>query len=481
MKFPAFTLRRTIATAVLTVVVLAMSAAGALVGLTTVLHRSSVRSASAVESVRFAEETQRDLLLHASVVHPSTREKITVALRERLAEAQLSVSSSEQRTALGAADQAVRSYLAAEEAIPHVSEDIAAKHARAFDELEHLVDLSLADWQRARENADRYDRAGTAIGVSVAAGVIFAGALLLRWLDDRALRPLLGLAAAIRRFGRGSIEERASEDGPAELAEMARQFNEMAESIAQNRKDRQAFLAGVAHDLRNPLAVLKMSAALVEGTRAQLDPDKVRKMTTLVQRQVARLDRMVGDLLDSASVAGGGLRLRLGAHDLCAIAAEVVDQHRTTTAAHTIVLDIPGEPVRVSCDRMRIEQVLSNLVSNAIKYSPNGGRVSLSLRATPEDVTFAVHDEGIGMSEEDTVHAFEPFRRSSALRDEVAGSGLGLFVVRTLVEAHSGRVDVRSTPGMGSTFEVHLPRRADAAPLDAHHPHGSAEPQLATS
>jgi signal transduction histidine kinase len=153
------------------------------------------------------------------------------------------------------------------------------------------------------------------------------------------------------------------------------------------------------------------------------------------------------------------VRLQLATNDLREIARDVSEHFAATSPTHTVVLDVEDEALPVECDAMRIEQVLSNLVSNAIKYSPNGGRVSLSLRANDDEAVVTVTDEGIGMSDEDAARAFEPFRRSAAVRDQVAGSGLGLFVVRRLVEAHGGRIHVHTRAGEGSTFEVRLPRR----------------------
>jgi signal transduction histidine kinase len=181
------------------------------------------------------------------------------------------------------------------------------------------------------------------------------------------------------------------------------------------------------------------------------------KVLGAVERQVDRLDRMVGDLLDSESIEAGNVRLRLEDHDARAIASEIAELYGPTSAAHRIELDVPPGPVPLRCDVMRVEQVLSNLMSNAIKYSPNGGRIYLEVQTKDGDVAFVVRDDGVGMSEEDAARAFEPFRRSATLRDDVPGSGLGLFVVRRLVEAHGGRIDLHTEPGTGSRFEVHIP------------------------
>lgn len=437
---------------------LAGIAALSLVGLTSVLHRASVRSTAAVESVRLAEEVQRDILLHDRVRDPVARAHIASGLRDRLSQARLRISSPDQRKALDAASRSVADYFAADDAPARIPEEVAAKHAAAFTDLESLVAMNLDDARRSYAAVERYDSLADVIGIGVAGAVLVSGALVIWWLNMRALRPLAGLERAMRRFGDGEADERASEEGPAELAGMARCFNEMASSIARQRRERQTLIAGVAHDLRNPLAVLRMAADLAQPEGKSLDVGKAGKAFDAVRRQLDRLERMVGDLLDTASAEAGNLRLHVDSTDLRSLVLDVAEHYRHTTTKHVIEVDVPESEVRVDCDAMRIEQVVSNLVSNAIKYSPNGRHVELSLVPGDRQVTLKVRDEGIGMSKEDAAHAFEPFRRSAALRDKVAGSGLGLFVVRRLVEAHGGRVEVQTASGSGSTFVVELPR-----------------------
>jgi len=458
MRLPARTLRRAITIAIVTMAFLAGVAALSLVGLTSVLHRASVRSTTAVESVRLAEEVQRDILLHDRVRDPVTRAHIATGLRERLAQAHARITSPDQRKALDAASRTIADYLAADDAPVRVREEVAAKHVAAFADLEALVAVNLDDARRAYATVERYDSLADVIGIGVSGAVVVSAAFVVWWLNARALRPLSGLERAMRRFGHGEIEERASEEGPAELAAMARCFNEMATSIARQRRERQTLIAGVAHDLRNPLAVLRMSADLAQPEGEPLDISRAGKAFGAVRRQVSRLERMVGDLLDTASVEAGNVCLHVASTDLRALVLEVAEHYRRTTTKHVIDVDVPDSEVRLECDAMRIEQVVSNLVSNAIKYSPDGRRVALSVVPSDHEITLKVRDDGIGMSEEDAAKAFEPFRRSAALRDKVAGSGLGLFVVRRLVEAHGGRVEVQTSSGSGSTFVVQLPR-----------------------
>jgi signal transduction histidine kinase len=461
MPFRRRTLRRTIAVAVVMVALLAVTASAALVGLTAAIHRVSQRRADAVEAVRTAEELQRDLLLHDRVTDRPLRSQIGATLADRLDGMRETARSGAQRDALAAAASKVAAYLAADERTDRRPDDVASRHGEAFSALGTLVWLNLQEDRSARASLERYDTIASGIGVAVAAIVTLAAVLVVWWLNARALRPLSDLARVMRRFGHGDVDVRAKDDGPTEVAEMATHFNEIASALARQRRERHTFVAGIAHDLRNPISVLRMSTELAGAE--PLDAARASRMIAAVRRQADRLERMVEDLLDSSSLEAGSIRLRVGTHDVRSVAADVVQHYRSRAPAHTFDLRMPDEPILVECDAMRIEQVLSNLVSNAVKYSPRGGRVTVEVEENDE-IVFRVTDEGIGMTPEDAERAFEPFRRSPELRDQVAGSGLGLFVVRRLVEAHGGRIDVETAKGRGSTFIVRLPKTASAAP-----------------
>jgi signal transduction histidine kinase len=261
----------------------------------------------------------------------------------------------------------------------------------------------------------------------------------------------------MRRFGAGDRSARAPENGPAELLVTARTFNEMAAALERQREAQLAFLGGIAHDLRNPLATLKLTAAVATMDERPLPPAaEIRTLFQRVDRQVVKLDRMVEDLLDAARVEAGRLSLELQRCDVRALVTEVVDQHRPAAPDHRIEVSLPADPVPVRCDPIRIEQVLANLVGNAIKYSPGGGRVRVGVTAEEGRATLSVTDQGLGIPFDEQGHIFEPFRRG-ARHDGIPGMGLGLSVARRIVEAHGGALDVESAPGAGSVFRVRLP------------------------
>jgi signal transduction histidine kinase len=228
------------------------------------------------------------------------------------------------------------------------------------------------------------------------------------------------------------------------------------------RKQQLDFLAAVAHDLRNPLGAIKLSVATLGG-RGALPGERTARTLALVDRQVDRLERMVGDLLDAARVEAGELTLHPSACDLREIARDAAELYAPTSTRHTLDVDIPDDPLTGLFDAARIHQVLDNLLSNAIKYSPVGGRVRLALRREGDDVMVSVRDEGVGISPEELARLFEPFQRAPSGRKVAHGLGLGLWVVRRIVEAHRGRISVESQPGEGSTFRIRLPLAAPPA------------------
>jgi signal transduction histidine kinase len=285
-------------------------------------------------------------------------------------------------------------------------------------------------------------------------------ALVAAGLSTRLYRPVAALREAIVRFARDGMSTRAPQDGPVEVREIATAFNAMAEELVHQREQQLAFLAAVAHDLKNPLTALKL-AATAGLRREDVDPDS-RRALALVSRQVDQLDRIVTDLLDATRIEAGQLELRPEIHDLRAVVREAAELFGTASEAHPIRVQLPEGPLLASCDLTRIAQVLNNLVSNAIKYSPRGGPVTIALAARGEFAILSVADRGIGIAAEDRDALFEPFRRMGPSRDVIAGVGLGLSVARRIVEAHGGRIAVESTPGAGATFRVTLPMHAAA-------------------
>jgi signal transduction histidine kinase len=244
---------------------------------------------------------------------------------------------------------------------------------------------------------------------------------------------------------------------------MAARFNRMATALATQRKTQSAFLAGVAHDLRTPLGALKLSAAVVSADRPLPSEERLRRTFGVIARQVERLERMVSDFLDMSRIDAGELELEVERSDVREIVREVVELFRATSTSHRLVLSLAERPVTLECDPLRIGQVVTNLVSNAIKYSPEASEIQVEVSIRDGSAVLSVTDFGMGIPDAEQQHIFEPFRRSKLTGTEIPGVGLGLFVSRRIVEAHAGRIEVHSHPGEGSRFEVVLPLAATEA------------------
>lgn len=447
-------LRSVLAGATLLVAVLAIIVSGALIFLTTVLRRTTIDARDSVESIRLAEEAQVDLLLHDRVSDPIVRREIEGEMRRRMEQARQVAVTERETTAVSTAWRAVDAYLGAS----GTPAEVAVRHQTAYGALEDLISLNVTLAREADARAEGWNALATGIGVVVATLSFLVVAILLFWLRRSAFEPLVSLASVMERFAGGDREARARLDGAAEVREIGRHFNEMAAALGAQREAQVAFLGGVAHDLRNPLSALNVSVQRLQPDRPLPEEPRLRQIIARLSHQIARMRRMLDDFVDMAKVEAGQLDLEMAEHDARSIVEHVVDLLEEAASEHHVVVRLPERGVLLRCDQLRLEQVLTNLVSNAIKYSPLGTRIEIALESDDDEVMFRVSDEGVGIGPSEQARIFEPFRRSGLSKGSVPGTGLGLFVVKRLVEAHQGRIEVESVPGQGSTFRVRLRR-----------------------
>ena len=235
---------------------------------------------------------------------------------------------------------------------------------------------------------------------------------------------------------------------------------------ADRRKDE--FLAMLAHELRNPLAPISAAAQLLK--MPALKPELVRKTSDVISRQVSHMTRLVDDLLDVSRVTRGLIELERKRLSVMDIVTDAVEQVRPliNSRQQDLEVQLPQDIVELTGDQKRLVQVLTNLLNNAAKYTPEGGQLLLSVVPSGPDVTISVHDNGIGIARELLPHVFDLFTQAERTPDRSQGGlGLGLALVRSLVALHGGAVSARSDGrGRGSIFSVHLPRIAgsDDAP-----------------
>lgn len=293
-----------------------------------------------------------------------------------------------------------------------------------------------------------------AVGLLLSAVVPLIGFVLIVLIVIRLARrtgaPVADLIEGAGRIEAGEIGTQVPERGPSEVRSLARAFNAMSSRLAADEQSRRTLLADVSHELRTPLTVMQ---GTLEGVLDGVYPaDEAHLRPVLDETRV--LSRLIDDLRTLSLSEAGALRLHREPTDLGALLTEVVASHRAGTDEAGIRLDLEvGEMAPIMVDPARIRQVLANLVANALRFTPAGGRVLLAASAGAGAVTIRVSDTGSGMEPDEVEHAFDRFSRSPGS----SGSGLGLSIARNLVEAHGGRIGLTSEPGRGTTVEVSLP------------------------
>jgi signal transduction histidine kinase len=292
-------------------------------------------------------------------------------------------------------------------------------------------------------------------------GVLLA-ALAAAWLSRFLGRRLEGLTSASRKLAGGDLSARAPVEGKDEIAEVAVAFNEMAGELEEARRRERNFLVSVGHDLRTPLTTIAGYAeALNEGKVAEED---LARVGGVMHRESGRLSRLLEDLMVLSRLEAGEFTLRPEAVNLTGHLRGTVEAYRGRAEAAGVALegDLAEVPV-VLVDPDRLDQVVGNLVENALRYTPAGGTVRLGLGQEGSRVRLAVADTGPGIEAADLPHIFERLyvaQRYRPARPE--GSGLGLAIVHELVEAMGGTVEVVSAPGQGTTISALLPLRLPA-------------------
>ncbi|NRD68720.1 HAMP domain-containing histidine kinase, partial [Corallococcus exiguus] len=277
-------------------------------------------------------------------------------------------------------------------------------------------------------------------------------------------------------LGTPALEQRVQARGDDEVAQLADGFNDMAARIDRTQKElreaiviRDQFLSMASHELRTPLTPLKATLELLirqSESGVGLTPERQRATFERLTRQVDRLTRLIGDMLDVSRLQSGRFALTVAPMDLTALAHEVLERIQSTRPERQelLSLDVPEGPLVGRWDEQRLDQLLTNLVENALRYSPPGAPVSMRVREEEGQVRVDVEDQGIGIPQESLPQLFTPFFRARNAAEHYAGGlGLGLAICREIVERHGGRIQASSEgPGKGTCFTVWLPRAAVA-------------------
>lgn len=230
------------------------------------------------------------------------------------------------------------------------------------------------------------------------------------------------------------------------------------------KRARESLMELVVHDLRNPLTAIRVAA---ESMALDEQLDSIRRRTSVITRAAARMEKLVRDLFEATQAERGDLRLSLQPEDTQSIVQEVLDANIPIARERGVALepDHPADPIAVTCDRAQVLRVLANLIGNAIRFTPGGGRITVRVQAEERLARFSVADTGMGIAPQDLHLVFEQHWKGGG-----SGAGLGLFIARTIVQAHGGQIGVQSTPHQGTEFWFTIPRSfagMDAAPVSA--------------
>ena len=285
-------------------------------------------------------------------------------------------------------------------------------------------------------------------------------------------RRLKQVQDATERLGSGDVAARAPEDGGDEVAAVARSFNRMAEELTNRAqaleasdKARRQLLADVSHELMTPLTAMRGYIETLSMAALKLDPATRERYMGIVEEETHRLEHIIGDLLDLARLEGGGGTMGREYVPVAMLFDRLASRHEAEMTRRHIMLatNIGAGAERVIGDPDRLEQALQNLVANALRHTPDGGTITVTADAADDVMRLVVRDTGAGIPPEHLPLIFDRFYKADASRRAVSGSGLGLSIVKAIIERHGGSITARNDNG--AVFEIVLPG-SQSAPLD---------------
>jgi len=296
---------------------------------------------------------------------------------------------------------------------------------------------------------NRYLLWGAALAIAIALILTFI-------LSRRILSPIRTLGNTARKLGKGDFSQRVRIKDRGEVGELAKTFNSMADDLERTEKLRRNMVADIAHELRTPLSNVSGYLEAIRDEVIKPEPSTIASLS----EEVDLLSRLVDDLQELALADAGELKLNRQSEDITQLIQQAVKAVQTKVLAKglEINVDITANLSSVNIDYQRISQVLRNLLENAIKHTPNGGKITVSAVQQESFIRVNVEDDGEGIPAEDLPNMFERFYRVDKSRTRHAGgSGLGLTIAKRLVESHGGTISVQSELGKGSCFSFKLP------------------------
>ncbi len=305
------------------------------------------------------------------------------------------------------------------------------------------------------------DRQSSACAQAVVLAMIFAVMIILIMaliLTLNITRPLYLVIRQTKEFAKGDFSRRLEIDSPPEIKRLADALNSMADKLQEVDRLKSDFFALISHDLKHPLASIQEGAALLkEGTVGELNKQQ-QKIVEIIQEEGNKLLKLIQDIMDLSKLEAGVMSFDFQEVDIRLVADKACKELEPLLSRNNLKLrkefapDLPW----IKADILRLEQVFHNLLTNAIKFSPEGAEILVQIYAQDKGIVVGIKDQGPGIPQEFREHIFEKFTQVSK-GPQAKGTGLGLAIVRLIVEAHGGRVWVESKEGEGSTFYFFLP------------------------
>lgn len=291
----------------------------------------------------------------------------------------------------------------------------------------------------------------------LATAIVFIFSLIVsRWLT----RPVAALTAGVEQISRGDFKSRVHVAGRGEMAQLAETFNLMSERLENLDNARNQFVSNASHELKTPLATMKI---LLESLIYQddMEPALRKEFMQDIDREIDRLNSVIGDLLTLVHIDSRKMTLHREPMLLSDAVKETVRRLLPLANGRGQEIEVKiSDACEIYADSLKIQQVIYNIIENGIKYTPDGGRISVHLFREGRDAVLQISDTGVGIPPEDVPHIFDRFYRVDKARSrDTGGTGLGLSIVQQIVRLHAGSIDVHSELGVGTTFTVELPMK----------------------
>ncbi len=285
----------------------------------------------------------------------------------------------------------------------------------------------------------------------------FAAIIAVYFITDRVIAPLKAMSGAAKSYSRGDFSPRVTVKGNDEISDLAKAFNQMAESLDTFESTRSSFLSNVSHDLRTPMTSIQgFIDGILDGT---IPPEKQKYYLKIVSDEVKRLSRLVSSLLEVSRLESGKVKFNKTKFDICEVARLILIsfEEKIDEKKLEIEFESDADPAEVFADRDAIHQVLYNLIDNAIKFTGEEGTLKINIKDLGQRYEVSVYNTGIGIKSEELPYVFDRFYKSDSSRGlDKTGTGLGLYIVKTKIEAHGEKISVESEYGKYCCFKFTL-------------------------